>query len=109
MSISLSLLACFIPLAAKITGNVTLNGTLQVNFVNGFAPKQGDIFQFANFKGPVSQNLSKVETNCVADDFQYKLEQVGDNLTMTALNDARPIPCGGPKAMPWIPLLLLDE
>ena len=43
-----------------VSGDVTLNGTLEVRFLDGFLPKQGDHVDFLQAGGTVSGNFAKI-------------------------------------------------
>jgi len=43
-----------------VSGDVILNGTLEVRFLDGFLPKQGDHVDFLQAGGTVSGNFAKI-------------------------------------------------
>jgi autotransporter-associated beta strand protein len=81
-----------------VTGGVTLTGTatLELDFINGFAPHTGDTFDLvtaASFTGSFT-----VQIEGLAPGFQYTLTPDGSgNLQLTALNDGVPV---GPTPTP---------
>ena len=66
-------------------------GSVVLNFINGFAPRQGDRFDLVDFgtTGTVPQN---VEVRGLAPGFEYTLGVVDGRLVMTAANDATSAP-----------------
>ena len=73
-----------------VYGNVTLSGdtTLNLHFINGFAPSQGDGFSFINaFSSSIDFSGLTVNLFGLQDGFQYTLSSTG-GLTLFAMNDA---------------------
>ena len=56
-----------------VTGNATLGGTLSLEFIDGFAPHQGDMFKFLDVGGarPGRSNRSKSTTYCRASNLTF--------------------------------------
>jgi outer membrane autotransporter protein len=75
-----------------ITGNATLGGKLVVKAINGFAPKQGDTFDFIRIGGTASDTFSQIEIQNLAPGFQYDVATNGGKVTLTALNDGFFVP-----------------
>lgn len=71
-----------------ITGNAELGGTVQIKFINGFAPQQGDSFEFIDVTGG---NLDltgiTIEVYNIENGFQYETNVSDGKLSMTAMND----------------------
>lgn len=72
----------------SITGNVSLAGTLTLNFTNGFAPTAGQVYNLINYTGSLSGNFSTVVINGLAPGFQYSLQPQNGALQLVALNTA---------------------
>jgi hypothetical protein len=71
-----------------ITKEATLDGTLELRFINGFAPKRGDTFNFLHVGGSLSGAFAAVEMKNLAADFQFNVSTNGTNISLAALNDA---------------------
>ncbi|MDP9291149.1 MAG: hypothetical protein M3O82_02160, partial [Verrucomicrobiota bacterium] len=76
-----------------VDGDLTMNGTLNLQFINGYAPRTGDTLQVLNVSGAVSGDLTNVVigglepiTANFARDFQNGV------LTITAQNDTVALP-----------------
>ncbi|PYJ58267.1 MAG: hypothetical protein DME24_17015 [Verrucomicrobia bacterium] len=65
----------------------TLDGALELRFVNGFAPKQGDTFNFLQVGGAVSNGFATVEVKNLTPDFRFNVNTNGTNISLVALND----------------------
>lgn len=61
------------------------NGTLQLSFIGGFAPKMGDEFDL--LVGPVSENFESIELVGLEDGFQYSTSTIGGTFSLLALNN----------------------
>lgn len=70
-----------------VNGTANLNGTLELRFINGFAPKQGDTFDFLQLGGTVNNSFANVELKNLAPGFQFDVKSNGTALTLEALND----------------------
>jgi len=71
-----------------VNGNATLDGTLELRFINGFAPKQGDTFDFLRAGNSPSNGFAAVELKNLADGFQFDIATNNStNITLEALND----------------------
>lgn len=68
-----------------ITGTVKLAGQLILNFGEGFAPQQGDVFDFIRADSTTG-NFAEVVITGLAEGFKYDLAPVNGRLTLTALN-----------------------
>ena len=73
----------------KVSGAVTLDGTLEVRFLDGFLPKEGDTFEFVQADGGLIGQFATVTLPDLADGFAAELE-LGDDgrVRLKALNDA---------------------
>jgi hypothetical protein len=75
-----------------VTGNATLAGALLLEFVDGFAPRQGDEFKFLDVGGALSGAFANIEVRNLLPGFQFDLRNDGGGLTMVALNDGVSVP-----------------
>jgi len=74
-----------------ITGNADLtNTTLELSFVNGFAPKQGAAFQVVQVSGTASGNFANVKIDGLAPGASFSVDPVSG--MATALNDTAALP-----------------
>lgn len=76
----------------EITGDATLDGTLLLEFIDGFAPRQGDEFKFLDIGGALGGAFASVEVRNLAPGFQFDLRPDAGGLTMVALNDGVFVP-----------------
>jgi T5SS/PEP-CTERM-associated repeat protein len=72
-----------------VNGNASISGKLSIRFIDGFAPRQGQVFRFLNAGGTVSGNFANVEVTGVAPGFQYQVSRTTDNkgFQLTASTD----------------------
>ena len=70
-----------------VSGDVTLNGTLEVRFLDGFLPKQGDHVDFLQAGGTVSGSFAKITFPQLAPGFNADVTQANGKLRLTARND----------------------
>jgi hypothetical protein len=70
-----------------VTNSATLNGHVTFRFINGFAPKAGQHFDFLSVGGTRSNTFATVALQNLAPGFQFNLETNGPVTRMTALND----------------------
>jgi T5SS/PEP-CTERM-associated repeat protein len=71
----------------EITGNVALGGTLEMSFLDGYAPSQGDVMNFLNIGGILSGDFTQIVFPNLRPGFEYETSFSGGVYTMTALND----------------------
>ena len=71
-----------------ITGSATLDGTMQVTFLNGYLPKTGDVLPFLQINGAVNADFATITFPQLAPGFQFSTEIVNGQFQLTALNDA---------------------
>ncbi|MEX2140108.1 MAG: hypothetical protein WD894_12660 [Pirellulales bacterium] len=76
----------------KVTGNATIGGQLSLEFLDGFAPRQGDAFEFLDVSGTLDGQFANVELRNLAPEFQFDLRPDAGGLTMVALNDGVFVP-----------------
>jgi T5SS/PEP-CTERM-associated repeat protein len=70
-----------------VTGDITLGGDVFLEFTDGFAPHQGDAFEFLDVSGAQAGSFANVELRNLAPGFQFDLRRDGGAMTMVALND----------------------
>jgi len=83
-----------------VTGDVTLNGTLKLQFINGYAPKAGDQFQFFKVSGTTTGDFSSIEAGGLEPGAQFQTALGNGVYTATALNNATPLPAVSIRAVP---------
>jgi T5SS/PEP-CTERM-associated repeat protein len=71
----------------KVTGDATLGGDVFLKFTDGFAPQQGQQFEFLDVSGTLSGSFANVHLRNLAPGFQFDLSRTGGGMTMVALND----------------------
>jgi hypothetical protein len=72
-----------------VNGDVTLGGTLEVRFLDGFLPRQGDRIEFLNLSGSLSNNFTQITFPQAASGFDAELNLTPEgNLGLVARNDA---------------------
>jgi hypothetical protein len=81
-----------------VEGDATLDGTLVLQFLNGFAPRAGDAFDLLDVSGNLTGGFANVVVRGLAPGFDFAEDTVGGQLTLTSLNDAEPLPTVSLKA-----------
>jgi T5SS/PEP-CTERM-associated repeat protein len=76
----------------NVTGNATLGGRLRLEFIDGFAPRQGDMIEFLDVGGMVANSFANVELRNLEPDFQFEVRGAAGTMTMVALNDGVFVP-----------------
>ena len=72
----------------ELTGSASIGGSLVIHFVDGFAPKAGQRFEFLTAAGGIRGAFAGVEVTGVAAGFAYTLAPVdADGLSLVAEND----------------------
>jgi len=76
-------------LVSLAQGQASLGGKLALQFINGFAPRQNQLFNFLFAADGISGNFTTVEVTGLAPGFQYELRPSADGktLALAALND----------------------
>ena len=70
-----------------------LSGLTVLDFMNGFAPKKGDIFDLINISGGTfDYSNNTVDILGLQPGFEYSLDFANGEFTLTALNDGVPAP-----------------
>jgi T5SS/PEP-CTERM-associated repeat protein len=75
-----------------VTGNATLGGKLVLEFLDGFAPRQGDALMFLDVGGTLAGQFANVELRNLAPEFQFDLRRDGPDMSVVALNDGIFVP-----------------
>jgi hypothetical protein len=81
-----------------IEGDAKLAGTLEVQFMNGYAPSQGDRFELLRVSGQTTGAFENVIVRGLAPGAAFEQSFAGGELALTALNDAVALPTVGFKA-----------
>ncbi|MGE3182899.1 MAG: autotransporter outer membrane beta-barrel domain-containing protein, partial [Phycisphaerae bacterium] len=74
----------------RVSGNASLNGELQVRFLDGFLPRTRDAFEFIEIDGTHAGSFERVEFPDLDPAFNAELRSVDGKLTLTALSNALP-------------------
>jgi probable HAF family extracellular repeat protein/T5SS/PEP-CTERM-associated repeat protein len=74
-----------------VTGAVTLDGVLALDFSQGYAPHQGDTFTLLTATGIVNGAFDRVEISGLAPGFEYELTILDGQVTLEALNEGIPL------------------
>ena len=70
-----------------VTGRLTLGGILELNFINGFAPQAGAMFNLLTFATLAGQ-FSGVEVTGLAPGWQFSLDPTGSALSLASQSNA---------------------
>jgi T5SS/PEP-CTERM-associated repeat protein len=70
-----------------VTGDAKIEGTIQLKFLNGFAPQQGQQFEFLDVGGATTLTSADFETQNLAPGFEFDIAPSANGISMTALND----------------------
>lgn len=76
----------------EIAGDATLGGTLQLAFIDGFAPRAGDVFAFLDVEGTLAGAFADVDVLNLQPGFEFRLQSGGSGLSLIALNDGVVVP-----------------
>ena len=74
----------------SITGDATIDGTLEVRFVDGFLPTAGEVFDLISVGGSISGNFAQITFPDLASGFQFSGKFVNGTYQLTAMNDGAP-------------------
>ena len=74
----------------SVTGNATLDGTVEVRFTGGFLPLQGQVFELIDVSGSISGSFAQVIFPDLRSGFQFSSEFVNGRYQITALSDGAP-------------------
>lgn len=87
-----------------VGGDVTLGGTLDLDFIDGFLPKQGD--QFDIFLDDFSGSFSDLQVEGLGT-WDYSVSPGSSGVTLASLSDATPVPEPSPLVLLAVGGLLL--
>jgi autotransporter-associated beta strand protein len=73
-----------------ITGNATLNGTLEIRFQNGLLPTNGQIIKIFSLTGALSDSFAQIIFPDLRAGFQFQPEFVSGTYQIKVLNDGVP-------------------
>jgi len=76
----------------KVVGDASIEGDLLLEFIDGFAPHQGDRFNFLSVTGARTGQFQNVEVRNLAPGFQFELQNDASGLSLVAFNDGVFIP-----------------
>ncbi|MEI9898253.1 MAG: hypothetical protein WDN28_31450 [Chthoniobacter sp.] len=72
-----------------VTGKLTLGGTLELDFLNGFLPQTGDTFHLLQF-GTLVGLFDQVTINGLASGWQFTLAPNGSTFDLISESNAQP-------------------
>ena len=75
-----------------VLGGGTLDATIEVSFIDGFAPKMGDTFDLIQISGTINGNFTHIRVRNLAEGFLFTSDFVDGSLHFTALNDGVFVP-----------------
>lgn len=70
-----------------VTGTVTLDGVLALDFSNGYAPSQGDTFALLTAVDGLTGTFDSVAISGLMPGFEYEISYANGQLVFEALND----------------------
>ena len=73
-----------------ITGSAAFHGVIVLDFIDGFAPKQGDVFDLINITGSSDFSGNTIEIEGLQPGFEYSVSFSDGEFTLTALNNGIP-------------------
>jgi T5SS/PEP-CTERM-associated repeat protein len=79
-----------------VTGKATLGGTLELRFVDGYAPQAGDVLPVLSIDGKTKGAFTAVRVVGLAPGFDFTLGPVNGALAVTALSPGTPAVCADP-------------
>jgi T5SS/PEP-CTERM-associated repeat protein len=75
-----------------VTGSATLGGKIDVEFLNGYLPRAGDVIPFLTLDGAATGDFAQINFPQLVPGFKVKHGIVGGTYKLTALNDAVLVP-----------------
>ena len=75
-----------------VTGDVDIEGAVVLQFIDGFAPREGDVFDFLTVTGVADFSGASLVVEGLAPGFQFSLDPSGGALRLTALTDGEFVP-----------------
>ena len=76
----------------NVLGDITIEGTVVFEFIEGFAPGQGQSFDFLHASGVVDLTQAHFEIGNLAPGFSFDILPGNGGFQMLALNDGAPVP-----------------
>lgn len=76
----------------NVLGDITIEGTVVFEFIKGFAPRQGQTFDFLQASGTVDLTAAHFEIGNLAPGFSFDILPGIGGVQMFALNDGQPVP-----------------
>ena len=76
----------------SVGGSAILGGTLELSFIDGFAPRAGDSFAFLNVGGSTDGSFSTFLVQGLADGWQYELASLDGTMKLLSLTDGVAVP-----------------
>jgi autotransporter-associated beta strand protein len=70
-----------------VTGDVTIDGTLEVRFVNGFLPTSGQVIEILHVGGALAGSFAQIIFPDLRAGFQFQTQFANGTYQITALND----------------------
>ncbi len=70
-----------------VNGSADLSGTLILKFIDDFAPRAGQTFDFLEVEGTITGGFDAAETVDLAAGFEFEVSSTAGKLTMTAITD----------------------
>lgn len=71
----------------EIAGGATIDGTLEVHFLNGFVPVTGQVFKLFNVTGALAGSFEQIVFPDLRTGFRFNAEFINGSYQITALND----------------------
>jgi T5SS/PEP-CTERM-associated repeat protein len=71
----------------QVTGDAKIDGTVQLKFLDGFAPQQGQQFEFLAAGGAADLSDASYELQNLAPSFEFEIAPSANGISVTALND----------------------
>jgi T5SS/PEP-CTERM-associated repeat protein len=73
-----------------ITGSALFDGKTVIDFMNGFGPKKGDVFNFISITGNGDFSGNTIDIEGLEPGFEYSIDFSDGEFMLTALNDGIP-------------------
>jgi hypothetical protein len=82
-----------------ILGSASIDGAVILNFINGFTPSDGDLYDLFTFDDLLNDFSDNIQVDGLAPGWQYELIQNGDEYEIESLSDGLPAPEPGLSAL----------
>ena len=76
----------------EVTGDATIEGSIIFQFIDNFAPQQGDTFEFLSTLGSADFSSASLVVENLLPDFEFDIEPFSGGLRMTALTNGTFVP-----------------